>query len=253
MIDICQRAFANCYKLQLVHFERNSRLKKIRDFAFNNCYSLKKIKFPRSLKKIGESAFNKCTSLENVSFPQDSQLKMFQNSLPHTKIKHLSIPPSVQEINSFSGEMKYLESIYISNDLFESNKEGTAIFSKDGCELICVVSSLLSFDIPESVRVIGCDAFSCSSINGSLLIPASVEVIDDYAFNECENLEILEFEAGSRLSYLGESALPPLLKCFTINNEHFQTLENGDVKNLDTNEILFHQQAQSDSSEYDDT
>lgn len=215
---------------------KNSHLREIKDSAFSQCSSLEEVNFPSSLQIIGLSAFSFCSSLETVTFPEDSQLEMIQDSFNFSKVKNLSIPKSVRKISYMSNGLEY---VYINNDLFESNEDGTAIFSKDGKDLIFVVNSLKHFEIPSCVKVITEFSFYSAKIRGPLIIPASVEVIESKAFTCCCHLKSIVFEDGSQLNFIGEESLPDNLKEFIINNENFHMNEDGSVTNLDTNQIIF--------------
>lgn len=47
-----------------------------------------------------------------------------------TAIRHLSLQPSIKEIDDVSYGMEKLEKISVNNELFESNKEGMQFSSK---------------------------------------------------------------------------------------------------------------------------
>lgn len=230
--EISDEAFLKCEKLKFLNFAKNSNLSIIGKEAFHSCYSLKKIKFPKSLKIIKSSAFHYCSCLKNISFPVDSQLERIEGAFQLTKIKHLSIPQTVREIDNVLKEMDSLESIYINNDLFKSNEEGNAILSSDGSELICVVNKLKAFRVPEGVRVIKEEALR--AIN-HVFVPSSVEVIEKAAFTFC--IEI-KFESGSKLRSLDFMAFHIKPERLIINNENFITMDNGVVVSLNTGCIV---------------
>ena len=68
----------------------------------------------------------------------------------------------------------------------------------------------------KKLKRIGVGAFRRCNLDdcfgGVLTIPASVEVIEDYAFSLCNNIEKIVFESGSKLKYLGEKAFFGLLR-----------------------------------------
>lgn len=155
VIKICKSAFSKCENLQWIRFSKNSRLEEIQQDAFRCCKTLKKLIFPKSLKRIGKNAFMDCYKLEKVSFPKDSQLE---------SIKNISLPRSIRDFERLFYGMFLLESVSVSNDIYESNLEKTAIFSKDRSELICVVPAMEHFEIPNCVRVIKKGAISSINI-----------------------------------------------------------------------------------------
>lgn len=239
---ISSYAFQLCEHLRSINFSKNSHLEIIKKAAFNSCSSLKVMKFPKSLRVIEKRAFCICTSLEQIMFPQDSRLEAIKGSFSHTRVKRFSIPPSVRGLTNFVGCMSDLKSVHINNDLFESNEEETAIYSKDGSELICVIPSLHEFTIPNTVRVIKENAFQNSEIltvGEEFTIPASVEIIEDNAFDNCEYLLTIEVESGSKLKSIGCNSLPPFLWNFEIDNEHFKTMEDETVIDLESQETIF--------------
>lgn len=182
VIKICKSAFSKCENLQWIRFSKNSRLEEIQHDAFRCCKTLKNLIFPKSLKRIGKNAFKDCYKLEKVSFPKDSLLESIKSPFSCCPIKNISLPRSIRDFEGLFYGMFHLESVSVSNDIYESNLEKTAIFSKDRSELICVVPAMEHFEIPNCVRVIKKGAFYCASINQHLFIPKSVEIIEDHAF-----------------------------------------------------------------------
>lgn len=231
---ISEGAFNNCEKLKFVNFAKNSRLIIIGKGGFFYCSSIKSIKFPKSLKIIKEDAFSSCFHLEKVSFPDDSQLERIDEAFSFTKIKQFSFPPSVREIHKIGESMEKLKSIYVKNDLYESNKEGTAIFTKDRNELIFVINSAKYFEIPDGVRVLR--KLSLNEVN-YYYIPASVEVVEKRTFNY-QDPNII-FSYGSRLRYLDFKAFEYRPKSLIINNENFVTKQNHVVISLNPHGIVF--------------
>lgn len=103
--------------------------------------------------------------------------------------------------------MNNLESVYVNSNFYASNREGTVIYSKDGTELVCIIKTLEHFEIPEGVKIIKTCAFYNSNISNRLIIPSSVEIIEDDAFFCCMKLKIIEFAPGSKLKSLGFRSL----------------------------------------------
>lgn len=233
-------SFFYCLYLKEIRFAKDSRLNKIGNNAFDECTHLKKkIVFPKSLKVIDDDAFNQCERLEKLIFPNDSQLEeIIEAPFCYTVIKHLSLPPSIRKFEGFSSDMNELRSVYVNNDLFKSNEQGIAIYSKDGSELVCIIKALRRFIIPEGVRVIKSSAFSNSRIYNRLFIPASVETIEKMAFNNCFDLKNIIFAPGSRLKSLAYNSFC-CLDNLIINNENFVRREDDVVISLNPPGIVF--------------
>jgi hypothetical protein len=68
-------SFSNCWELQDVSFEDNSRLKLIESSAFINCRSLEEIKIPGLVESLGSDCLSGCTRLKTVIFFGDAVLK----------------------------------------------------------------------------------------------------------------------------------------------------------------------------------
>ena len=143
--------------IKQVSFEKNSKLKRIGEFAFANCNNLISIEIPNSVTSIGSSAFWDCSKLTNITIPEGvtsiEDLAFFHCS----SLKRVTIPSSVTSI---------------------------------GNEAFRYCSSLTSIEIPEGVTSIGVSAFNwCGSLK-SIKIPDSVTSISSYAFYGCSNLLI---------------------------------------------------------------
>lgn len=239
VIEICEYAFFECKFLRYVHFSRDSRLKEIKSLAFYGCFSIKKISFPRSLLYLRSSAFNNCISLEKVVFPSDSQLLIIESPFPQTIINEIILPQSTREIGNIGHEMKKLKRVFVNNDRYESNKEGTIILSKDKSEMICVSDQPEEvLKIPDGAKVVSKIFLCCSNNVKRIFIPSSVEIIEDGAFREIFKMDIIEFEDGSRLKSLGFKSLPKL-RNLIINNENYVKMENGVVISMNPSGIVF--------------
>ena len=84
---------------------------------------------------------------------------------------------------------------------FAENSKVTEI----GNEAFFGLYNLEQINLPSGLKRIGKDAFSGVGIT-SLQIPASVESLGESAFSSEQNLVSIEFEEGSKLNFIGESA-----------------------------------------------
>ncbi|MBQ8336594.1 MAG: leucine-rich repeat protein [Bacteroidaceae bacterium] len=159
--------------------------------AFYDCPALLSVKIPNSVTTIGRFAFNRCSGLTSIE-----------------------IPSSVETIEegAFAG-CGALESIMVdeNNVAYDSRNNCNALIETAtntllrGCENTVIPHSvtsignyafddcitLTSIEIPNSVTVIGDDAFRCSGLT-SIEIPNSVTVIGDGAFQNCSSLTSIE-------------------------------------------------------------
>ena len=218
-------AFAGCRSLTTISFEKNSNLKDIRsevasDFgsatsdiiyysyygAFSDCSSLTSIEIPASVETIGAHAFLRCHSLAKVTFEKGSKLKEIsgygyyvEKRYPATHwhgvfsdcpITSIEIPASVESIE----ECAFKGCSQLASVTFE---KGSKLKTIGGMNLIFPVS----FDSPGAQAHLG--AFSDCTALTSIEIPASVESIEECAFQGCSQLASVTFEKGSMLKTIG--------------------------------------------------
>ena len=144
----------------------------IESFAFNGCEALTSIVIPDSVKKIGYSAFSGCTGLESIV-----------------------IPDSVTEIGraAFDGSNGLFVGCYgLTSIIVDENN--SKYDSRDNCNAIIetksgrLIAGCRSTIIPNSVTVIEDRAFENCKALSSIIIPDSVTEIGWGAFNGCEAL-----------------------------------------------------------------
>lgn len=152
----------------------------------------------------------------------------------------MSLPPSVKKIELF-GIFIFIKSIFINNDIYRSNYDRTAIYSKDGSELIFVTKGFSKFIIPNDVKIIRKHALFHSNISDRITIPASVEIVEDHSlyFSGSVNwLDTIEFEEGSKLKSLDLNSFSTL-KQLILSNDNFIQSEYGVVMSLNPRGIVF--------------
>ena len=152
----------------------------IGDYAFYDCKCLKSIEIPASVERIGEYAFYDCKGLKSIE-----------------------IPASVTEIGEHAFEdCINLENIEVSpdNKVYDSREDCNALIETASNTLLrgCPTST-----IPEGVTTIEFRAFDGYQKLKNIEIPASVRVIEGYAFTECG---IEQLELPPSVEEIGESA-----------------------------------------------
>ena len=145
----------------------NNGVKSIGNYAFYSRTGLTSITIPNSVTSIGSQAFSCCEGLASVT-----------------------IGNSVTSIGSSAfWNSTGLTSINVAEDNLNYASIDGVLYSKDKNTLItCPQGKTGSVTIPNSVTIIGEDAFSrCEGLT-SITIPNSVTSIGDYAFYDCTGL-----------------------------------------------------------------
>ena len=201
------RAFCNCSSVTEILLP--DTLETLGKRAFSYCSELVSLSFGPTLKSAGDYCFEKCEMLSDVSFdPASEGLSIGKSAFIGSGFMslHIKLPDNTNvSEDTFTGSG--VKGLYIYGEgRLNSTPE---MIVKDG--QLCtdngttLVSSLLDkydpaqdkwesvmtetaegsgvsrFAIPEGVRKIGPEAFSAKTID-NLVIPASVEEIDDKAF-----------------------------------------------------------------------
>ena len=171
--------FDNCTSLKNVKF--SSGIEKIPDYLFygsSNLNSLTSITIPNSVTSIGYGAFSGCTGLPSITIPDCVTYIGTAAFIGCTGLTSITIPDSVTsiDVDAFSG-CTGLTSIIIPDSV--TTIGGSAFY---GC------TGLASIIIPDSVTSVSWKAFSYCTGLTSVTIPDSVTTIRGYAFFGCTGL-----------------------------------------------------------------
>lgn len=216
--SIGRGAFYGCSKLSNVEFG-GTRFGIIKQDAFRDCLSLRKVSFPRSVQWVDSGAFAHCVSLTNVTFPTNSYchwigVGAFQHCYDLTDF---DVPSQVTTIQQ---------------DLFAYCRSLQRITIPQGVTHIYIgafnrCTNLGSVEIPEGVIYIGQAVFvGCTGLT-NIVLPNSVSTVDNYAFSACTNLSSVTL--GRNLWRIGYSAfgLCPSLKTILVDslNPHYSSVD----------------------------
>jgi hypothetical protein len=178
----------------------------ISDHAFRGCKYLESIILPERLKTIGSAVFSGCSALTSLFIPRNVENLSF-DSLP-----------------------KYNYTINIQID---SNNENYIIFdnviySKDKKTLIWYRrnNESNSFTIPDTVEVIGKEAFAnCNHLTNISM--TNIVTIEENAFSCCENLTIVRM--SEKIEKIGRCAFfgCDKLQSVEIKNKNVQIERNA--------------------------
>lgn len=180
-------AFRGCFNLKSVTL--GNSVANIYSGAFSGCESLTSINIPDSVSDISWEVFKDCKNLTSINF-SENVTRIRGNAFDGCiGLKSITIPGSVTSVESEAFlNCTGLTSITVDadNEYYSSDEFGV-LFNKDKTTLIQypAASGIKSYIIPDSVTSIEEYAFNeCTNLE-SLTIPESVTSISVYAFNRC--------------------------------------------------------------------
>jgi hypothetical protein len=161
LITIGELAFRNCTSLTTIDLSMDS-LTYIGEQAFYGCENLKTVKFGDNIQQICAEAFFQCTSLEEAILPKNLKEIGYSAFLGCQSIQKVWVPKTIETwgYSTFHGATALTEIIF---------EEGLKQIGPDS-GVFCYGAQI------QSVR-----------------IPASVEVISEAAFMDCNNLKAIHF------------------------------------------------------------
>lgn len=182
---IKDHAFKECISLKKINMQNILR---IEDYAFVGCVNLEYIDLPDGLEFIGNGAFWGC-GLKNINIP-NKVTKIVNTFWACDKIEEINISKSVTEIEDAFGGCESLKSINVSPDNEHFMSVDGVLYSKNQKELIYYPENKQDkvFSIPPKVRKICFEAFLYNINLTEIYIHHDVNQIDT-AFAECYALE----------------------------------------------------------------
>ena len=209
---IDENAFCGC--TNLIQIILPESVTQIGEAAFADCKNLKSIVLPSGLKKIEGELFSGCTSLNDISLPSNIECIDELAFAYNTSLTTISISINIKRIvldnccSAFYG-CTALENVDIIDDSsgnapykdyagYYRSHDGV-LYSGDEDESLVFVPPGKSgnFRIPDNVETIREFSFSGSRIR-SVFIPASVKMIERWAFYNCEQLENIFVDPKNR-------------------------------------------------------
>ncbi len=196
------------------------RVTRLGNNAFNECRNLVSVSLPDSLLEIGVQAFIYCNSLSEIVIPNGVTSIGDAAFFECSSLSRIFIPLSVTEMGdwifSFCGN---LTEILVSEDNPNYSSYEGALYNKDQTVLLQFPGGIGGkVVVPDGVSVIGYESFyGCSRIE-SLVIPASVTTLEQWAFEECSVSELIFL--GHAPSF-GEDVfnLDTVTVCFSADDE----------------------------------
>ena len=186
--SISRNAFEGCHNLTTIIVPDGITM--IGDNAFYGCSSLTEIRIPASVKSVGGSAFQNCSSLTQISIPEG--VYWLESTFSGcSSLLSVNLPDSLLDIENFTFKnCEKLEEIKIPSRV---RTIGEAAFY--GCKELTNITIPDSYTSPGApgVRYIESSAFAeCAKLN-TIVLPKTIEFIEENAFNNCINLKIIHY------------------------------------------------------------
>ena len=151
---------------------------------FDTAYSVSDIvsvKLPDTVKKIGEYAFDNCTKLTDVSLSESLET-IGDYAFSYSSVKSINIPDSVTEIGDGAFyHCATLEEVKLPSEIEKINGY-----------TFCYCTSLKKIEIPDSVTEIGVGAFKGCKTLDEVKLPSKIEKISGNTFQNCTSLNKIE-------------------------------------------------------------
>lgn len=111
-------AFHDCFDLQEIEFEPNSKLRKFEKYSFENT-AIEKICIPASVTDFCEGCFYQCKELKSIDIPANSNLQRIGCiSISSTKIESLYFPSKLNKLdNEWCYSTEFLNSIEVDKNI----------------------------------------------------------------------------------------------------------------------------------------
>ena len=248
LTSIKNNTFNCCFELSSITLPSN--LKNIGQGAFAYCTSMTLLTIPASVDSIGMNICYYCPNLQSIKV--DSKNPVYDsrnncNAIIETATDRIvlgiagtSIPKTVKSIGSYAFKTSLIDRVYIPRNLthigngaFSYCKSLTSISvdphnpvydSRGNCNAIIetatntLIAGCIRTDIPQSVTIIGKNAFHGCSTPVFLDLSANIKKIDDCAFAECYQLNLVILPPY--LDYIGDYAFADckLLSYLRIND-----------------------------------
>lgn len=166
----------------------------IGSYAFSGCSKLEHLVIPSTVDSIGNHAFNGCSALQQINIPQGIK-KLADAVLSGTGIKTLDIPSSVNDIGMAA---------FSNCESLQSIKLPKGLTVLDAC-LFYGCKQLSDIQIPSTVKTIGYKAFcGCDSLQNIMFEDGVSDlVIEQYAFENCKNINRLVITSGIKKTEYG--------------------------------------------------
>ena len=239
--ELGKEAFKNCTNLKHISLSRN--LEYIPEYCFYGCKSLEALIIPDSVKNVGNNLFKECDSLELIYLSKNlidfyggsvTELDNNHNEV-YKKIKEVVMPKNSNHVytnTTWTSEMIQAEKVIVPDNVkfINTHLESNFIFrTEDSIKYYNknresysshYVSNPINENNPTGKRKLTMLDIAQKKRNSLTTITITdTDIIDEFAFSECENLEEVIIGKGVKSISRGAFAFCPKLKKVILPNQ----------------------------------
>ena len=219
-------AFNGC--VELLSFTIPNTITVLNEGILGGCKKLSSVTIPASVTNIGTSVFSGCTSLSNVTIlgpVTNIGINAFYNC---SSLSSFTVPSSIVTIGTDAFyDCTKLVNIVINSQVgisifstMTSSNNLSVTFNYAGVipdSATLKVRNLTSVTLGPNITKIGISSFESCIFLRSVVIPDSVTIIDNNAFNQCYRLQTVTINNSSLLTRIGNTAFNGCSQLTSIN------------------------------------
>ncbi len=232
-------AFSFCTSLYRANIPEGT--KRIEDWIFNACYSLKDVVLPESLEVIDAGAFHWCTSLETINIPPEVYWIAPNSFKECTALRDVVLPEGLLEIGGSAFEKCFgLESINIPETV-ELVKH-SAFYQCFSLKEVTLPEELPETYYPADFPGIFTNEFRYCFNLESITLPKDAEIIQDGAFEDCRKLKTVTIPQNVHImtgsAFKNSSAFESI--SVDEKNTSFSASSDGILFNKDKTKLVYY-------------
>lgn len=189
---------------QVSHEDRTYQVIGIGKRAFHDCPKLRRIRLPQSLNYIDSAALAELSSLDSIVLPEGLRRIGDEAFYRCTELSYIDLPASLDSLGEhvflYCTKLRRL-TVHADNRRYDSRQDCNGVVDKSTGRLLATCTRTT---IPDTLQVIGSQAFAYRSNIEQAFIPEGVHTIEDAAFAGCLMLDSVLLPAT--LNSLGEWA-----------------------------------------------
>jgi len=167
--------------IHITKFPSLNDIKMLGASSFRSCTQLKSVKLPDSLIKIGDLAFSGCEQLREIHL-NSGIIELGHRFIAYTKVKEIVIPCTVKKMEYALDRASFIKTVVFENGIKAiPDKAISPSYPNEKMRIENII-------LPNTVEVIGRDAFLNCVFLQDINIPNSVITISEFSFDGCVGL-----------------------------------------------------------------